>query len=100
MVSAESEQYSYHSGCGRVVSGAAVEKPQPGFPALCGDEGGILIYLNCTGCGRDVMEHDVFDITGYRPGGSGPDEVTFICPLCGAASTSLRMSRAGNEQRP
>ncbi|OPX64831.1 hypothetical protein [Methanoregula sp. PtaB.Bin085] len=100
MVSAESEQCSSCSGCGRVDSGTSVDKPRPGFTALYGKQAGNLIHLHCTGCGRDVMEQDVFDITGYRSGGSGPDEVTFICPLCGAVSASMRLSRAGDAFQP
>jgi predicted RNA-binding Zn-ribbon protein involved in translation (DUF1610 family) len=81
MVSTDTEQVSYHSGCGRVI------------PVLQGDHGGIAIHLHCSGCGEDIQENDVFDVTGYRTNEQGRDEVSFICPFCGAASISLRISR-------
>ena len=90
MLTQEAERFSYHSGCGRFDPERAEEKPGQGSPILPGNQDGILIHLHCTGCSENVPEHDVFEITGFQSDEQGQDEVSFICPLCGAASTSLR----------
>ena len=93
MLTQETERFSYHSGCGRFDREQAAENPGQDSPVLPENQGGIPIHLHCTGCSENVPEPDVFDITGYRAGENGQDEVSFICPLCGAVSTSRRLGR-------
>jgi hypothetical protein len=92
MASTEAERSSDQGGFGRVFPETPVENSRHCFSGSAGNQG-ILINLHCTGCGENISEKDVFDVTEYRSSEQGPDEVSFICPLCGAASTSLRTGR-------
>jgi len=92
MLTHEKERFSYHSGCGRFNPEETENRPEQDFCDRYANQG-IQISLHCTGCSEDVPERDVFEFTGYREGESGQDEVSFICPLCGAASVSRRYGR-------
>ena len=95
MLSHKAEQFSYHSGCGRGVPGSADGEPSRGVIAARDGGTGIETRLRCTGCSTDLPENDILEITDYRVGETGADEVTFVCPLCGCSSTSVRTGRAG-----
>lgn len=92
MTPTEADGVTGRGGFGFAGTVTAEIRPGQGYPIPGAHSPGIAFHLHCTGCSTDVPEQDVFEITGYRPDERGHDEVSFICPFCGSASTSLRRS--------